>query len=296
MFQRKDNAMKSIKAIYNPPERHWVGDGFPVSSLFSYSTHGKELSPFLLFDFAGPYDFTPTKQKRGVGEHPHRGFETVTIIYEGEVAHRDSKGHAGMIGPGDVQWMTAASGVLHEEFHSEAFSHSGGTLLMAQIWVNLPAKDKMSPPHYQAITAKDIPVISLKNKAGKMRVIAGDYQGAVGPAKTFTPMYFLDLRLVKDGETELEFPEGWNTALVILKGGDITINNKESARQAQLVVFETTESRVSLKADDETIALILSGEPINEPIVGRGPFVMNTEEEIVAASRDFYNGKFGAMS
>ena len=286
--------MKRVLAVYSAPQGHWVGDGFPVRSLFSYQTHGKRLSPFLLFDYAGPADFEVAEQKRGVGEHPHRGFETVTIVYKGEVAHRDSTGKGGVIGPGDVQWMTAGAGILHEEFHSEAFTRSGGQLEMVQLWVNLPRKDKMTTPGYQAITNAEIPNIALPNDAGNVRVIAGEHDSHRGPARTFTPMNVWDLRLNRSGVAEFELPQGWNTALVVLKGA-IMVNGDAVARESQLIVLDHEGTSVSIEANDEAVVLLLSGEPIEEPIVGYGPFVMNSREEIETAIRDFHSGRFGQM-
>lgn len=287
--------MKKIIGVYSAPRSHWVGDGFPVRSLFSYNTHGKTLSPFLLLDRAGPSEFTPTDQPRGVGQHPHRGFETVTIVYKGEVAHRDSTGQGGVIGPGDVQWMTAASGILHEEFHSETFTREGGTLDMVQLWVNLPAKDKMSPPGYQGITHADIPSVPLADNAGTARVIAGEYQGHKGPAKTFSPMAVVDLQLKAGATVDIPAPAGWNTALVVLHGS-IQVNGDTTAREADLVVLSQDQEGFSVTANSETTVLLLSGEPIDEPIVGYGPFVMNTEAEINTAMKDFNSGHFGTIS
>lgn len=282
--------MKKVVGVYSAPRQHWVGDGFPVRSLFSYSSHGKALSPFLLLDYAGPTEFLPARQNKGVGQHPHRGFETVTIVYKGEVAHRDSTGKGGVIGPGDVQWMTAASGILHEEFHSEAFAKSGGTLEMVQLWVNLPAKDKMATPGYQAILNADIPAAELPEGAGSIRVIAGNYDGKAGPAGTFTPMQVWDMRLQPGANVELPAAESWNTAVVVLHGA-VEVNGA-AAREAQMVVLEPSGTGVVIEAKDEAILLLLSGEPIREPIVGHGPFVMNTQDEIVQAMADFNNGKF----
>jgi redox-sensitive bicupin YhaK (pirin superfamily) len=208
--------MKKLIGIRGNDQGHWVGDGFPVRTLFFYQDLGKQMSPFLMLDYAGPAEFPSTTERKGVGSHPHRGFETVTIVYEGEVAHKDSTGQGGVIGPGDVQWMTAGSGILHEEFHSESFARSGGTLEMVQLWVNLPAKLKMTEPGYQAILDKQIPVIDLKHGAGQARIIAGEFDGYKGPAHTFTPMNVIDLRL-REGKCTLPVPEGWNAALVVLK-------------------------------------------------------------------------------
>ncbi|MDO4767374.1 MAG: pirin family protein [Pseudomonadota bacterium] len=287
--------MKKIKKIYNPPRQHWVGDGFPVRSLFSYNDHGRDLSPFLLLDYAAPAEFGPASAPRGVGEHPHRGFETVTIVYEGEVSHRDSTGQGGTIGPGDIQWMTAAGGILHEEFHSEAFTREGGRLHMVQLWVNLPAKDKMSSPGYQAILAADIPDVALPDNAGTLRVMAGNYEGHAGPARTFSPMNVWDLRLKAGKTVTLPAPGGWNTAIVVLQG-TVEVNGEEVAREAQLVTFDRSGTEVRVEANNDAMLLFLSGEPLNEPIVGHGPFVMNTEQEILRAFTDFNSGRFGQMA
>jgi redox-sensitive bicupin YhaK (pirin superfamily) len=287
--------LKQIQGVFSAPRPHWVGDGFPVRSMFSYGDHGAQLSPFLLLDYAGPADFTPSTQPRGVGVHPHRGFETVTIVYEGEVAHRDSTGAGGLIGPGDVQWMTAASGILHEEFHSEAFSRSGGTLEMVQLWVNLPAKDKTAEPGYQTLLKGDIPSVDLADGAGRVRVIAGDYEGQTGPARTFTPINIWDLRLGRDKTTTLALPEGHTVALAVL-GGTVLVNDEAVVREAQLVSFARTGGAITLEANNEATVLVLSGAPINEPMVAHGPFVMNTVGEIKQAMLDFEQGRFGART
>ncbi|WP_313600434.1 pirin family protein [Pseudomonas sp.] len=286
--------MKKLIGIYTSPRGHWVGDGFPVRTLFSYDSMGKHISPFLLLDHAGPAQFTPTEQRRGVGQHPHRGFETVTIVYDGEVEHRDSTGAGGTIGPGDVQWMTAAKGILHEEFHSPAFARRGGALEMVQLWVNLPAKDKMAEAGYQTIIDADIPVLPLANDAGQLRLIAGEFAGAKGPARTFTAIDVWDLRLNPGKPVTLDLHAGRNTALVILRG-TLLINGEEVARQGQLALFERDGRQLTLESNDDAKVLLLSGEPIDEPIVGHGPFVMNTEQEIHQAFADFQSGKFGRM-
>ncbi|KAA0945541.1 MULTISPECIES: pirin family protein [unclassified Pseudomonas] len=286
--------MKNIIGIYTSPRGHWVGDGFPVRTLFSYDTMGKHISPFLLLDHAGPADFTPTEQRRGVGQHPHRGFETVTIVYKGEVEHRDSTGAGGKIGPGDVQWMTAAKGILHEEFHSEAFARSGGALEMVQLWVNLPAKDKMADAGYQTILDGDIPSLPLADGAGSLRLIAGEFAGAQGPARTFTPIDVWDVRLNAGKVVTLDLHAGRNTALVVLKG-TVQVNGSELVREGQLALFERDGDQISLESNNDAMVLLLSGEPIDEPIVGHGPFVMNTEQEIHQAFADFQSGQFGQM-
>ncbi|MGK2913211.1 MAG: pirin family protein [Porticoccaceae bacterium] len=286
--------MKKSLEIKSAPRPHWVGDGFPVRSLFSYQQEGKQLSPFLLLDYAGPAEFGPANRPRGVGQHPHRGFETVTIVYRGEVAHRDSTGQGGVIGPGDVQWMTAGGGILHEEFHSEAFTRTGGTLEMVQLWVNLPAAAKMTPPGYQAILAKDIPSLPLSGGAGTMRLIAGTYDGETGPAHTFSPLRVADLRLNKNHSIEIALTPGWNSALVVLHGG-VRINGDTLAQDAELVMIGG-EATLSIAADTDALVLLLSGESLNEPIVGYGPFVMNTEAEISTAMADFNSGRFGQIT
>jgi redox-sensitive bicupin YhaK (pirin superfamily) len=287
--------MKKILGIYSAPRPHWVGDGFPVRSLFSYTDFGKQLSPFLLLDYAGPSDFAPSAKPRGVGQHPHRGFETVTIVYKGEVAHRDSTGQGGVIGPGDVQWMTAGAGIIHEEFHSKAFSQTGGSLEMVQLWVNLPAKDKMTEPSYQAILNEQIPSVALPNEAGQLRVIAGEFEGHQGPAQTFTAMNVWDLRLNQGAQLSLSLPEGWTSAVVVLHG-TVQVNGETIARDAQMVVLDRAGQHIALEANSETSLLLLSGEPLNEPIVGYGPFVMNTTQEINQAFNDFNSGKFGKVA
>ena len=286
--------MKKILGVYAAPRGHWVGDGFPVRTMFSYDSMGKYVSPFLLLDYAGPADFTPTSERRGVGQHPHRGFETVTIVYKGEVEHRDSTGNGGVIGPGDVQWMTAASGILHEEFHSEAFARSGGTLEMVQLWVNLPAKDKMAEPGYQGILDREIPDLELKDNAGRLRLIAGEFDGQRGPARTFTPIDVWDVRLNAGKSATFDLHQGRNTALVVLHGA-VEVNGQEVVREGQLVLFDREGTDIRLDAEQDATVLILSGEPIDETIVGHGPFVMNTEAEIQQAFIDFQSGKFGRM-
>jgi redox-sensitive bicupin YhaK (pirin superfamily) len=287
-------AMKKILGVYSTPHQHWVGDGFPVRSLFSYQSHGKQTSPFLLLDYAGPAKFPAANRPRGVGPHPHRGFETVTIVYKGEVAHRDSTGQGGIIGPGDVQWMTAGSGILHEEFHSESFTRSGGELEMVQLWVNLPAKDKMAPPHYQAILDRDIPVVPLPENAGTARIIAGEYMNRRGPARTFSPLHVWDLRIQRNRTGKLTVPDGWNTVLIVLHG-TVTVNGTPVAHEAQLVLLDLAGTDIHVEAHNDAALLLLSGQPLNEPIVGYGPFVMNTQEQINGAIADFNSGQFGQM-
>ncbi len=285
--------MKKCIGIQGNDQGHWVGDGFPVRTLFFYQHLGKQMSPFLMLDYAGPAHFPSTNERKGVGSHPHRGFETVTIVYEGEVAHKDSTGQGGIIGPGDVQWMTAGSGILHEEFHSEQFANQGGMLEMAQLWVNLPAKQKMTAPSYQAILNTEIPAIALKGGAGVARVIAGQLDGYVGPAHTFTPMNVIDLKL-KKGTVVIPAPDGWNTSLVVLKGA-IQAGDGGAAQDAQMLMFSNQGQDIEVNVMEDSIALLLSGQPIDEPIVGYGPFVMNSKEEIAQAIQDFNNGAFGRI-
>lgn len=287
--------MKKVLGVYSNPNGHWVGDGFPVRSLFSYNSHGAQVSPFLLLDYAGPHNFEPATTPRGVGQHPHRGFETVTIVYDGEVSHRDSTGQGGMIGPGDVQWMTAAGGILHEEFHSPGFTKSGGPFQMIQLWVNLPARDKMSAPHYQSILNGDIPSVELPDGAGRVRVIAGDFDGHAGPARTFTPINVWDVRLNRDAAVTLDLPEGHTTMLVVLSG-QITVNGAQDVRAAQMVMLDRDGAGATIDAGGDAVVLVLTGEPIDEPIVGHGPFVMNTDGEIRQAIVDFNSGRFGAIA
>ncbi len=286
--------MKKLAFIQSQDQGHWVGDGFPVRSVITYHERTAELSPFLLLDYAGPMEFTPTDRRRGVGEHPHRGFETVTIVYSGEVAHRDSTGAGGTIGPGDVQWMTAGAGIVHEEFHSPAFAKSGGRFEMIQLWVNLPAKDKMTPPGYQGITTTQIPRVELADGAGAARVIAGRFDGAEGPARTFTPIDLRDVRLNAGGRASFEVPEGWTTALFVLRG-KVRLGSGEEIGEAHLACLERAGTTFNVEALEDTVLLFLNAEPIDEPVVGYGPFVMNTQDEIRQAIADYQSGRMGRL-
>ena len=283
--------MRKILGIYGGPRSHWVGDGFPVRSLFSHASHGEHVSPFLLLDYAGPADFNPSDKPRGVGVHPHKGFETVTIVYRGEVEHRDSTGKGGVIGPGDVQWMTAANGILHEEFHSEAFTRKGGTLEMVQLWVNLPAKYKMSRPAYQEIPDRMIPTVALEDNTGKIRIISGNFNGVLGPARTFTPINLWDIRLHKSKKLNLDLTAGYTTAVLVLNG-KVMVNGKDTVSAAELVLFGRTGTDIAFAATEDAALLLMNGEPIDEPIAGYGPFVMNTQDEIKQAITDFNAGRF----
>jgi redox-sensitive bicupin YhaK (pirin superfamily) len=288
-------AAKRLARVLRTDERHWVGDGFPVQTLFSYGEHGSALDPFLLLDYAGPAEFPPTSRRRGVGEHPHRGFETVTIVYEGEVEHRDSSGGGGRIGPGDVQWMTAASGLVHEEFHGAEFARRGGPFEMVQLWVNLPAKDKWAAPGYQGIRADDIPRTELPGGAGTARVIAGELAGVRGPARTFTPIHVWDLRFAGDQPTLLPLADGYTAALVVLRGG-LRVDEKHAVRGAEVALFERAGDAVRIEAARGASALLLAGAPIGEPIVGQGPFVMNRLDEIRQAILDYETGRMGQLA
>ncbi|OCP15308.1 MULTISPECIES: pirin family protein [unclassified Ensifer] len=287
--------MRKILGIFGNPRPHWVGDGFPVRSLLSHDSVGEHASPFLLLDYAGPTEFAPASRPRGVGVHPHRGFETVTIVYRGEVDHRDSAGNGGHIGPGDVQWMTAAGGILHEEHHSEAFTKQGGTLEMVQLWVNLPARAKSTKPGYQTLLNRDIPEVVLPEGAGTLRVIAGEFDGRDGPAKTFTPINLWDLRLSEGGSLALDLPEGNSVGLAVLHG-TVLVNGSDLIGEAQFGLMSREGGAITLDASSDASVLVLSGEPIDEPVVMHGPFVMNTADEIRQAFADFQNGSFGAVS
>ncbi|MCC5859151.1 MAG: pirin family protein [Ectothiorhodospiraceae bacterium] len=278
--------MKAIRAVHTAPRHHWVGNGFPVRTLFSYQNHGRELDPFLLLDYAGPVAFKPAQQRRGVDEHPHKGFETVTLVYQGEVEHRDSTGHGGVIGPGDVQWMTAGAGILHEEFHSEHFTRTGGPMQMVQLWVNLPARAKEMEPGYQAIRAMDIPEVPLGGGTGAVRVIAGALDGRAGPARTQTPMQVWDVRLQRDGRASLNLPEDWPVAVAVLEG-TVMLNDSAILRDADLAILKREGTTVLLEANNDVRLLVLSGEPIGEPVAGYGPFVMNHPHEVERAMADF---------
>lgn len=289
------STMKGLVGLYQPGSRHMVGDGFPVRNLFPSNDLDREVSPFLMLDYAGPQYFEPTDHPRGVGEHPHRGFETVTIVYEGVVAHRDSAGNAGIIGPGDVQWMTAASGIVHEEFHEKEFAKHGGTLHAIQLWVNLPRASKMAAPGYQTILNDNIPSIDLDNKAGRLRVIAGSYLGHKGPAHTFTPVELYDLQMKAGKQIALALPEGHNTAIFVLQGR-ASVNGSQTAGEAELIVCKHEGSQVTVEAQENSRLLVMAGKPIDEPIARYGPFVMNTKAELVQAVNDYQAGKMGHLA
>lgn len=288
--------MKNLVATYSAPNGHWVGNGFPVRSLLSYDRMGPaNISPFLLLDYAGPTTFPPGTHRRGVGQHPHRGFETVTLVLKGELEHRDSTGSGGLIGEGDVQWMTAGAGIVHEEFHSPEFTKRGGELEMVQLWVNLPAKSKSAPAAYQTLLENDIPAVSLGEQIGQLRVIAGDYKNHVGPAKTFTSMNVWDLKLEPAAKVVLPVPE-WHNCIAAVLTGTALANGMEVLREADVAVFGRDGQELQLETNNHARLLVLTGEPIDEPVAGYGPFVMNSESEIRKAITDYNNGEFGVIS
>jgi len=281
--------------VYQPGSQHVVGDGFHVRNLFPSNDLDRELSPFVMLDYAGPTFYPATDTPRGVGEHPHRGFETVTIVYQGLVAHRDSAGNSGVIGPGDVQWMTAASGIVHEELHEKEWAKRGGTLQAIQLWVNLPKSSKMSAPGYQTIVNDQIPVVQLDGGAGSLRVIAGSVGGAKGPAKTFTPIELYDVRLRAGHSMPLQIPNGYNVGLLILSG-QASVEGAHRLSEADLAVFVSTGKSVTIIAEADATILVMAGEAIDEPVARYGPFVMNTKAELVQAMNDYQAGKMGHLS
>ena len=272
---------------------HWVGNGFPVRSVFDYNGLGRELSPFLLLDYAAPYPFPPGGERRGVGAHPHKGFETVTIAYQGELEHRDSSGGGGTIGAGDVQWMTAGRGIVHEEFHSREFTRQGGTLQMVQLWVNLRAKDKTAPPGYQTLLKAQIPSIALPHDGGAVRVIAGEFSGQKGPAKTFTPINLWDVNLRAGASVNLPLPDGHTTTILVLSG-QVEVEGKKVDEQ-DLAIFDRSGDAVAVTAQSDAKLLVMAGEPIDEPVVGHGPFVMNSRVEVQQAFEEYQLGKMGEL-
>lgn len=286
-------AIKPISAILTPPAPHMVGDGFRVHNFFP-NGYKLKMSPFFLLDYNGKIEFSARNEPRGVGVHPHRGFETVTIAYHGAVAHHDSAGNSGVIYPGDVQWMTAASGILHKEYHEENFSKTGGLFQMVQLWVNLPAKDKMSIPKYQGIKRNDIPKVDLENDAGTVEVIAGDFKNTKGGVNTFTTIELYNTYLNKGGSATFSFPANFNTAFLVIEGR-IQVNGSAVAEADQLVHFKNEGEVVEIESLENSIVLMLSGEPINEPIAQYGPFLMNQPEEIQKAIADYNEGRFGYL-
>ena len=292
--ETKGQSMKTLLRIRQSSGMHWVGNGFPVRSVFDYNGLGRELSPFLLLDYAPPYAFPPGDEKRGVGGHPHKGFETVTVAYQGELEHRDSSGGGGKIGAGDVQWMTAGQGIVHEEFHSQEFTRKGGMLQMVQLWVNLRAEDKKAKPGYQTLLKAQIPSVELPQAAGSVRIIAGEFNGHQGPAKTFTPINLWDVNLSAGKSADLPLPDGHTTTFLVLSG-NVEVDGTD-ARKGDLAIFARTGNGISVKAITEAKLLVMDGEPFAEPVVGQGPFVMNTREEIQQAFEDFQLGRMGELA
>lgn len=293
-MQTQTGVTKPVAQVYGPGSEHWVGDGFPVRNLFPSNGVQSQIDPFLMLDYAGPYEFPPSEKPRGVGEHPHRGFETVTIAYLGSVAHRDSGGHAGVIGPGDVQWMTAASGVVHEEMHDPEFTRRGGTFEMVQLWVNLPRAYKMTAPRYQNITSAQIPVVDF-GEGAQARVIAGELHGTKGAAATYTPVNVIDIRLSKGGKGDLQLPAGHNTGIVLLRGTVVLNGVTRLEGEAKLALLSAEGDTLTLDAGEETLLLLLSGVPIKEPVASYGPFVMNTRAELMQAFEDYQSGRMGRL-
>lgn len=287
---------KNVELVASPREPHFVGDGFRVHNFIpsGFRLDMERMSPFILLDYNAIYKFPPSDKPKGVGVHPHKGFETVTIAYKGKVAHHDSSGGGGVIDEGDVQWMTAAKGVLHKEYHEEEWSKKGGEFQMVQLWVNLPAKDKSSDPKYQAIKYEDINRYELSDREGTIEVIAGEYKGVKGSASTFTPVYMFNAKLKKGGKADFQFPAVYNTALLVIEG-KIVVNGKEEAPTDHLVLMANDGETFEIEAVNDAVVLVLSGEPIDEPIAAQGPFVMNTKEELAQAFNDFNTGKFGYL-
>jgi redox-sensitive bicupin YhaK (pirin superfamily) len=287
------NTTKTVSAILNPPAPHMVGDGFRVHNFFP-SGYKLNMSPFFMLDYNAKIEFSARNEPRGVGVHPHRGFETVTIAYHGAVAHHDSAGNSGTIFPGDVQWMTAASGILHKEYHEENFSKKGGPFQMVQLWVNLPAKDKMSTPKYQGVKQSEIQKFVLPENVGVVEVIAGQFRDKKGSVSTFSPIEVYNARLNQGGKVAFSLPKTFNTAFVVIEGS-IKVNDLEIARTDQMVYFKNDGENIEVEALENSVVLVLSGEPINEPIASYGPFLMNKPEEIQQAIADYNEGKFGYL-
>ena len=291
----KTATSKRILGLYRPASTHMVGDGFHVRNLFPSNDLGEHISPFLMLDYMGPSTYAPTDTPRGVGEHPHRGFETVTILYQGEIEHRDSAGNSGKLAPGDVQWMTAASGIVHEEKHERNFAARGGTLQGVQLWVNLPKRHKMSPPRYQEIAAARIPSVELPDHAGSVRVIAGEHRGIRGPAATFTPLNVWDVRLTASSSARFDVPEGHIAAAVVLEGR-ASVAGSPALGDAEMALLSLEGTEVSIEAAVPTMILFLTGVPLGEPVVSSGPFVMNTGQEIYQAIQDYQSGRMGHLA
>jgi len=286
--------MQSTIKVYRPGAVYTVGDGFEVRNLFPSNALGEDMSPFLLMDYAGPTEYQPTHRPRGVGEHPHKGFETVTLVYQGDIQHRDSTGMKGLIGPGDVQWMTAAAGVVHEERHGPMLTESGGTLEMVQLWVNLPRREKLSPPRYQAIRDQEIPVHTTADGLGRVRVVAGAFNDLTGPAQTVTPIEIFDLYFDGNGEVSMPIPAGHNVAVLVRRGA-VTLQGSTVVGEGSLARYTSDGAPLALVAQEDSAVLVIAGEPLGEPVVAQGPFVMNTVEEIHEAMREYQAGRMGRL-
>lgn len=283
------------KIVKKPAQPGMVGDGFRVYNYIPGTAIPQQrISPFLMLDFAAEFNFPPSDHLRGVDVHPHKGFETVTIAYKGSVAHHDSSGNSGIINSGDVQWMTAGAGILHKEYHEQEYSKKGGPFEMVQLWVNLPKKDKLTKPHYQAITKEQMGKVELAGDAGVVNVIAGTFNGIKGPAETYSPVNLFDIKLKKNGEVSTSLPEGYNTAILVVKGS-IDVNG-EKAKEHEFILFKNSGTDITIKASEDSVLLVLSGEPLNEPIASYGPFVMNTQEEIMESIHEYQAGKFGVLN
>lgn len=285
---------RTIEKVTKPGTPHFVGDGFRVHNFIPGTSTMKRMDPFIMMDYNSKYNFPATNKPKGVGVHPHRGFETVTIAYKGRIQHDDSSGGGGIIGEGDVQWMTAASGVLHKEFHETEWSKTGGEFQMVQLWINLPAKDKMSPPKYQAISNSEMIKVALPEDAGEVEIIAGDFNENKGSASTFSPINMYNVKLKKDAKTQFIFPKNYTTAILMVEG-DAKVNGDTNVPQDHFVMFSNDGESFLVEALNDTVILVLSGEPLNEPIAAHGPFVMNTQEELIEAFQDFNTGKFGYL-
>lgn len=288
--------VKNVELVAAPRQPHFVGDGFRVHNFIpsGYRMDMERMTPFIMLDYNSKYHFPASDKPKGVGVHPHKGFETVTIAYKGRVAHHDSSGGGGVINEGDVQWMTAASGILHKEYHEESFSKTGGDFQMVQLWVNLPAKEKSSAPKYQNISKDDIGIYTLPDDQGTVEIIAGEYKNTVGPAFTFTPIHMYNARLKSGGKAEFSFPSNYTTAALVIEGS-VSVNDEETVPTDNMVLFQNDGENFTIEAKEDSLVLILSGEPINEPIAAHGPFVMNTRAEILQAFEDFNMGKFGYL-
>lgn len=296
MSKNKATKTKSVERIFTPPPTHWVGNGFKVHGFFPNQTLGENrMSPFYLLDYNSKYHFPPSTNLLGVGPHPHRGFETVTIAYHGRIAHHDSTGGGGVIGEGDVQWMTAGSGILHKEYHEEQFNRQGGLFQMVQLWVNLPAKDKMTKPKYQAITNEQMGRYDMPDGSGSVEVIAGDFNGVKGAASTFTPIHLFNAKVKKGTSLTIDLPENYTTGILMIEG-QVTINETATAHTDNFILFKNDGEVIFIKAEADSILLVMSGEPIDEPIASYGPFLMNTQEELRQAISDFQSGEFGFLA